>query len=488
MNLYILDTDFSAIDVIDNYESLIWTDRYLEPGDFELYLRIGTKIPSVIKTGRYLIQKDSDHIMIIEKIEVETDVDDGNKLIVSGRSAESLLDRRVLYEKIDFIKDSGEGLSVWWPLRRAIVNNLISATIIYRRFLDPNNPYEDKDRERYYHSLLELEDPSQEIINIMVKEDVSFNVGDNLLDLVTKICKDYNLGFKITFNKTRTILILSFYLGVDHSDKSKANFVIFSANYENLLESNYHVDLKTYKNVALCEGPEEDKYDKVKPDELVGMNPKEEGWYKYIDNEYVETQDEEVRSDVDYYMKDGNVKVRVRGVANSTIKNAYMKRREMFVDCSSAKRIGDVTYERVNPSDYPDFYNMSPKEEGWYKSIVEHGVQEYVKTTDEAPPRTDVDYYAKNDHMKNDEEFQRLLLNMGYEKLSQNKKDEKFEGELQYRNVTFRYGVKYTVGDIVYVRDEYGFEGRARVTEYTYSHDVSDGERHYPTFESIEEE
>lgn len=486
MELYILNEDFVAVDVIDTYESLIWTDRYLEPGDFELYLVIGTKIPSSIKIGRYMVQQNSEHVMIIEKLEIKTDVDDGNKLIVTGRSAESLLDRRVLYEEVDFHKDNGENLSVWLALRKAITHNLTLADVTQRRFLNPKDPWENIDGDIRYHSLFDLkeEEPGSDILKILITEEVEFYTGHNLLDLVVQICKYYNLGFKVIFDKARTKFIMSFYLGVDHTDRTKENYVIFSAKYDNLLESNYYNDIRSYKNVALCEGPEEDKYDKVKSDEIKpSTSPKEEGWYKYIDNEYVQTEDEEVRSDIQYYMKDGNVKTRVRGVAGN---KKYMDRREMYVDCSSAQRIGDVTYDEIIPSEYPNFGDANPKEEGWYKYIIEHNVGEYVKTQDEEA-RYDVPYYAKNDHMKSDDEFKEFIRNIGFDTLSENKREEKFEGELQYRNVTFRYGVKYKVGDIVDVMNEYGFHGKARVTEYTFSHSVSDGERHYPIFESIEE-
>ena len=35
---YLLDTDLTIVDLIETYESMIWTLRYWEPGDFELYL------------------------------------------------------------------------------------------------------------------------------------------------------------------------------------------------------------------------------------------------------------------------------------------------------------------------------------------------------------------------------------------------------------------------------------------------------------------
>ena len=38
MELYLLDENFVAQSIIDNFKSLIWTKRYYTCGDFELYM------------------------------------------------------------------------------------------------------------------------------------------------------------------------------------------------------------------------------------------------------------------------------------------------------------------------------------------------------------------------------------------------------------------------------------------------------------------
>ena len=40
MDLYILNTKFEAIAILDYYESLIWTERYYREGDFEIYKQL----------------------------------------------------------------------------------------------------------------------------------------------------------------------------------------------------------------------------------------------------------------------------------------------------------------------------------------------------------------------------------------------------------------------------------------------------------------
>ena len=37
MEVLVLNTEFESVAIIDTFESLIWTDRYYEAGDFEIY-------------------------------------------------------------------------------------------------------------------------------------------------------------------------------------------------------------------------------------------------------------------------------------------------------------------------------------------------------------------------------------------------------------------------------------------------------------------
>ena len=94
--MYILDESFAHIYLVDAFESMIWTDRYDEAGDFELYLSAESSALGYLKHGYYLWNKHSDRLMIIETIEITTDVENGSHCKVTGRSLESILDRRII--------------------------------------------------------------------------------------------------------------------------------------------------------------------------------------------------------------------------------------------------------------------------------------------------------------------------------------------------------------------------------------------------------
>ena len=110
MELLVLNQSFESIAVIDNYKSMIWTDRYNAYGDFEIYFAMDTKLLSFLKEDYYLWSKDSEHCMIIESIKIDADVEDGNQLIVTGRSLESILERRIIWGQRIFTGNLQNGI------------------------------------------------------------------------------------------------------------------------------------------------------------------------------------------------------------------------------------------------------------------------------------------------------------------------------------------------------------------------------------------
>ena len=97
MDLFVLDTSLNQIAVLDTYKSLIWTERYNEYGDFEIVAPVTSNLLSVLKQDYYLEHRDTDRTMILEKILINTDIEDGNTMTITGRSLESILLRRIVW-------------------------------------------------------------------------------------------------------------------------------------------------------------------------------------------------------------------------------------------------------------------------------------------------------------------------------------------------------------------------------------------------------
>jgi hypothetical protein len=54
VDIFVLDTEFRPVSIIDVYESLIWTDRYDEYGDFELYISMSPDPLTLYNKFRFL--------------------------------------------------------------------------------------------------------------------------------------------------------------------------------------------------------------------------------------------------------------------------------------------------------------------------------------------------------------------------------------------------------------------------------------------------
>lgn len=237
MDLTILDTNLEAISIVDTYESFIWTDRYHEYGDFELYTSISEYILSNARQDYYIQNRDSEHVMIIEKLLINSDTENGNHITVTGRSLESILNRRIIWGQKTLSGNLQNG-----------IKELLDDCII--------NP-SDNDRKIDNFIFEYSDDPAVTGLTIQAQY-----TGDNLYDVVQKICSEYDIGFKITLNDNKQF-VFKLYSGTDRSYDQVVNpYVIFSHNFDNIINSNYIESKSALKNVALVGGEGEGSYRK----------------------------------------------------------------------------------------------------------------------------------------------------------------------------------------------------------------------------------
>lgn len=238
MEIFILDEKFRSLYDLDIFESLIWTERYNGYGDFEFYTPVNNKILQIVNVIQekmrinldcYVWLRDSSTAMVIENLEITTDAESGNHLIVSGRGLESLLERRIIWDQTILNGNLQEG-----------VQKLINEAII--------NP---KIAERRIPSFSFMMSDNEHIKSLTLKSQYT---GDNLYETILEICDAYQLGFDVILD-SNNILVFSLKRGTDRSYGQEENpYVVFSPNYENILNSDYLESSKTLKNVTLVAG------------------------------------------------------------------------------------------------------------------------------------------------------------------------------------------------------------------------------------------
>lgn len=226
MELYIMNKSLETVGVIDTFTSIIWTKRHFSAGDFELYLPVTTNSINLLQTGNYIYRADDESVMIIEKIIITTDAENGNFLTVSGRSLESILARRIVWNLTVFV---------------GYVEDFI------RKLINEN--------------AIEPKETNRTISNLILADKIGLEdrflkqvTGDNLYEVIVEICTTYKVGWKITLNESKQF-VFSLYKGVDRSyNQSENPYVIFSPEFDNLINSNYEKDTSTFLNVALVAG------------------------------------------------------------------------------------------------------------------------------------------------------------------------------------------------------------------------------------------
>ena len=229
IDVYVLDGNFKQVGIIDTYKSLIWANRYNEPGDCELYVDATPDSISMLAMGRYLQRKDDSMLCKIRKIEINTSAIEGNYLIVTGYDVKSFLDQRIMWG----MANCDGNLETF--IRRIVTTSSISPTIADRKFKIQNG-----NQMLYLGSLAGFKES--------LSEQVSYK---NLGEKIREYCQTYNWGYRIYLDEEK--LYFELYKGED-----KSGLVIFSDHFENLSTTDYTDDQTDIANVALVAGSGED--------------------------------------------------------------------------------------------------------------------------------------------------------------------------------------------------------------------------------------
>lgn len=229
MELTILDTNLNKIEILDVFDSLIWTDRYSRCGDFEIFTKANTRYITSLQEDYYLSQDQSEHIMIVETINLKTDLDDGNQFIVRGRSLESILERRIVWKQTTLSGSLQNGI------KKLLDENAIS----------PSDP------DRKITRLIFEASTDERVTSLGIDQQFT---GDNLYDVIQQLCSANNIGFKITISPDNKF-VFKLYAGEDRSfSQITQAFVSFSPELENISDTNYFHSKVPFKTMTLVGG------------------------------------------------------------------------------------------------------------------------------------------------------------------------------------------------------------------------------------------
>lgn len=416
INVY--DGDFSLVGIIEKYKSLIWANRYAEVGDCEIYLEATTENLNLLQKNRFVSRDDDEMVCQIKKVEIDTDVENGNYLIVTGIDVKHLCDQRIIW-----------GTSVCYDYVQDFVR-----MNIYDAFIGPTNPERklvtNSGRQMLY---LGARDPN---ITDMASEQVSYaNVGEK----IREYCQRYGWGYKIKQIRDGSLLdkYLEFviYVGTDRSA-----YVKFSPEYENINTTKYQDDITNIANVALIGGVGEGASRVLmQHGEAIGVNRYE----IFVDakNEAKTMTWGELSAAYPPESEGG------QGYFEQTPYGYYYRLRTAEI------RIPSRSYANFVTQKYPDtqFHSIGDDVYVSFENLLIA-----VLDTNQPEPSTscELDYIL----------YLLYLDAKGADTLSQFAEVISFEGDIGVEQM-FHYREDYFLGDIVEISNSMGFSIAARITE-----------------------
>ena len=219
--------------VCDSFSSLLWDIEYYKCGAFEVYIAASPRNIEIFQTGR-IVGRDDDkeHFGLIESVELETDAEDCDYLIIKGRFLMCLLERRIIYPTINFTKL----VSYSQIIMNVVQYNACTSGI------------------RKIPGLV-VGCSSGTFWDTETKLQVSY---DNLMEWVYTICEKIGGTANIRLSKTNNEhyeMIFELSQGTDRSILQEINpHIIFSDRYNNLLSFTYFTDTSVKKNYAYVLG------------------------------------------------------------------------------------------------------------------------------------------------------------------------------------------------------------------------------------------
>ena len=223
------DTTFDSIGEVNQYESLIWPDKFNGYASFELWAPITEENSEYFKKGN-ILWCGGDNAAVIEIVKSEIDENGTKTYNVKGRTLEMLLTTRII-----------------WGTYNAVNKDTSTAMyeIVNQNCVNPSNA-------------------NRKIPYLKLAEDLKFGgkityqkTGGEVYDSLSTIASTYDLGFSVLFRPKTKELIFEVLEGVDRTVEQSVNDPVeFSTELEDLLSSSYYTNDQDVKNVAFVQGEE----------------------------------------------------------------------------------------------------------------------------------------------------------------------------------------------------------------------------------------
>ena len=234
---WVLDETYKLKGVIDNYKSVIWTERFSTNGDFEIYCQKNEYNYNILRlnsdtcTPVFIMRSDDTSKMaILTDVKYTFSPEDGEMIVASGYTDDYLLHYRVIFEQANYFGNAE------YAIRHMVQNAFIHNEFGY---------YTRNTNDLILGSMIGLADT--------YRIDAQYQ-GVYLDEAISKTCQDLGIGYGISFNAATNKFV--FNIAVGQSRPS----VIFSVNLDNVLSSEYTNKVKPNTIYAIGVGDGVNRY------------------------------------------------------------------------------------------------------------------------------------------------------------------------------------------------------------------------------------
>jgi hypothetical protein len=221
------DNTFENIGEVNQYDSLIWPDKFNGYASFELWAPITEENSEYFKKGN-ILWCGGDNAAVVEIVKSAID-DKGTKTFnVKGRTLEMFFTTRIIWGTYNA---SNKYAST--AMYDIVNQNCINPTNVSRKI-----PYLECAEDKQLGGKMSVQ-----------------RTGGEVYDALTTIASSKDLGFNMLFRPKEKKLIFEVVAGVDRTiEQSEVDPVEFSTDLEDILSSSYYTNNQDEKNVAFIQG------------------------------------------------------------------------------------------------------------------------------------------------------------------------------------------------------------------------------------------
>ena len=233
MDLYRADINFTKVDLIEEFESWIWTERYSGYGDFSLIMKRDNVLAADLPTLKFLRMSESARVMMVETADTAYQTSKGDDFVkLTGRSFESFLMLRNGAKYNDKAPDRVTGT------RGGIANYIVNRYCINSATAGAAN---------VIPGLSVATAPATPTLTLEVPKS-------DIYSTVKAICDGGRLGWMIRVDATTGDPVFAVYQGIDRTNPAAFYYQEYSPDKETLTGISTVESISNWKNHARVNG------------------------------------------------------------------------------------------------------------------------------------------------------------------------------------------------------------------------------------------